>query len=201
MNPTWNHPVTLNLYNVDNSGANPALGTLIATQTITFAIPWRPAADPTCQTKTTGRASDGTCYNGLAFTITFDFTGTVGPDQIIYGVAFNTNTLEYQPIGQPGPYESLNFGLAQVAPTVGTNPFPDTAYWNTQTAGNYSDGGAGGVGVFRRDTGWIDPTLGPLSGAVSFNATAAVPEPGTLGLLLTGLLDVCLVARRRSGVC
>src|SRR2546423_605025 len=33
--PTWNHPLTLNLYNVDNSGPNPAPGTLIATRTQT----------------------------------------------------------------------------------------------------------------------------------------------------------------------
>src|SRR6266850_8516216 len=38
MSATWNHPITLNLYNVDNSGANPAPGSLIATQTHTFAI-------------------------------------------------------------------------------------------------------------------------------------------------------------------
>ncbi|HEY4572680.1 MAG TPA: hypothetical protein VIJ26_01910, partial [Thermoanaerobaculia bacterium] len=46
--PTWSHPLTLNLYTVDNSGPNPAPGTLIATRTQTFAIPWRPPADPTC---------------------------------------------------------------------------------------------------------------------------------------------------------
>src|SRR5258708_8179215 len=92
MSPTWSHPITLNLYNVDNSGANPAPGTLIATQTQTFAIPWRPEADPTCPGGTAWRASDGNCYNGFAFAIMFDFTGTTVPNQIIYGVAFNTNT-------------------------------------------------------------------------------------------------------------
>jgi hypothetical protein len=161
--PTWNHPISLNLYNVDNSGANPAPGTLIATQTQTFAIPWRPEADPSCPTPTAWRASNGNCYNGYAFAITFDFTGTTVPNQIIYGVAYNTNTWGYAPIGQPGPYESLNFGLATAAPTTGSNPFPDTAYWNTATASNYADGGAAGVGVFRRDTNWT-----PYGGAISF---------------------------------
>jgi hypothetical protein len=169
MSPTWNHPITLNLYNVDNSGANPAPGTLIATQTQTFAIPWRPEADPTCSGGTAWRASNGNCYNGYAFQITFDFTGTTVPNQIIYGVAYNTNTWGYAPIGQPGPYESLNFGLAQVQPTTGTNPFPDTAYWNTATAANYADGGVAGVGVFRRDTNWT-----PYRGAISF-AVPSVP--------------------------
>jgi hypothetical protein len=169
LSPTWNHPITLNLYNVDNSGATPAPGSLIATQTHTFAIPWRPEADPTCSNGTAWRAPDGNCYNGYAFTIAFDFTGTTVPNQIIYGVAYNTNTWGYAPIGAPGPYESLNFGLAQVQPTTGTNPFPDTAYWNTMTPTNYADGGAAGVGVFRRDTNWT-----PYSGAITFASGAPV---------------------------
>jgi len=158
LTPTWNHPITLNLYNVDNSGANPAPGALIATQTQTFAIPWRPEADPTCPGGTAWRASNGNCYNGYAFQITFDFTGTTVPNQIIYGVAYNTNTWGYAPIGQPGPYESLNFGLATVAPTTGTNPLPDTAYV-----------AFGAMPVFAQQTGWSSPLY---SGAISF----AVPN-------------------------
>lgn len=188
--PTWNHPLTLNLYNVDNSGANPAPGSLIATRTQTFAIPWRPPADPTCPGGTAWRSSDGNCYSGLAFTVTFDFTGTPVPSQIIYGVAFNTQTWGYSPIGTPGPYVSLNFGLADQSPSVGSNPFPDTAYWNTQTAANYSDSGAGGVGIFRRDTGWT-----PFTGAVSFE-TLAVTEVPTLSplALLSLIVALALIA-------
>src|SRR4051812_16082542 len=37
VDPTWNHPITLNLYNVDNSGVDPAVGALIATRAQTFA--------------------------------------------------------------------------------------------------------------------------------------------------------------------
>ena len=109
--PTWNHPLTLNLYNVDNSGGNPPQpGTLIATLTQTVAIPWRPEPDPTCSTTTDWRASDGNCYGGMAFLVTFDFTGTVVPNQIIYGVAFNTQTFGANPIGVGGPYDALNVG-------------------------------------------------------------------------------------------
>lgn len=182
--PTWNHPLTLNLYNVDNSGPNPAPGPLIATRTQTFAIPWRPPADPTCPGGTAWRASDGNCYNGLAFTVTFDFTATPAPNQIIYGVAFNTQTWGYTPIGTPGPYDSLNFGLADQPPSVGSNPFPDTAYWNTQTAANYADGGAGGVGIFRRDTNWT-----PFSGAANFEGldVTEVPTLSPLALVLLAL--------------
>jgi hypothetical protein len=184
--PTWNHPITLNVYAVDNSGPNPAPGALIATQTQTFAIPWRPPADPTCPGGTAWRASDGNCYSGLAFTVTFDFSAgnVVVPEQIIYGVAFNTQTWGYAPIGTPGPYVSLNFGLATSPPTIGSNPFPDTAYWNTQTAANYADGGAGGVGTFRRDTAWT-----PFSGAVTFESKSLteVPALSPLGLLMLGI--------------
>lgn len=194
--PTWDHPLTLNLYNVDNSGANPAPGTLIATRTQTFAIPWRPPADPTCPGGTAWRASDGNCYNGLAFTVVFDFTGIPMPNQIIYGVAYNTQTWGYDPIGTPGPYVSLNFGLADQPPSVGSNPFPDTAYWNTQTAANYADGGAGGVGTFRRDTNWT-----PFSGAASFE-TLEVTEVPTLSplalLVLVFALALIAVVRLRS---
>jgi hypothetical protein len=183
--PTWDHPLTLNLYNVDNSGPNPAPGTLIATRTQTFAIPWRPPADPTCTNPTDFRASDGNCYSGLAFSVTFDFTGTTVPDQIIYGVAFDTETWGKNPIGTPGPYVSLNFGLAQVPPATGSNPFPDTAYWNTATASNYADGGTAGVGIFRRDTNWT-----PYSGAVSFDAAGA--DIPTLSHLALSLLAIAL---------
>src|SRR5436305_12215689 len=63
--PTWNHPLTLNLYTVDNSGANPAPGALIATRTQTFAIPWRPPADPTGPVGTAWPASGAHVHRGL----------------------------------------------------------------------------------------------------------------------------------------
>lgn len=60
----YEHPITLNIYEVEQSGPAPALGALLYTTTQTFLIPWRPEPDPTC----TGgsrpwRASDGNCYN------------------------------------------------------------------------------------------------------------------------------------------
>ncbi|HSY47903.1 MAG TPA: DUF11 domain-containing protein [Thermoanaerobaculia bacterium] len=175
--PTWSYPLTLNLYNVDNSGGNPPQpGTLIATRTQTFAIPWRPPNDPTCPTKTNYRASDGNCYGGLAFLVTFDFTGTTVPNQVIFGLAFNTSTFGANPVGSPGPYDSLNAGVAQVSPTIGTNPFPGNAFLNSPDNSGYNDGGSGGTGTFRRDpstTPTPSTTWAPYSGAISFEVAVA----------------------------
>ena len=157
------HPITLNIYS-DAAHAlthTPDVGTF----TQTFIIPWRPVADPTCANPTQWKASDGSCYSGFGFTITFNMGGVVLPDTFIYGIAYNTNTWGYSPIGAVGPYESLNVGLAgngppnvpapiQGVPSVGTDINPDAVYWNTMTPGNYADGGTGGTGTFRIDTGW-----------------------------------------------
>jgi hypothetical protein len=163
----WDHPITLNIYNVDLTGVTPALGTRIGSVTQTFHIPWRPEADTTCPDTGYGpgfawrAASDNQCYNGYASTITFDLSsiGTLLPDKIIFGIAYNTMSYGAVPIGIDGPYDSLNVGTAHVAdagvpPSVGTDVEPDAVFWNTITAGLYADTGASGAGIFRRDTGW-----------------------------------------------
>lgn len=176
----FTHPITLNIYLVDHSGPNPALGAQIATITKSFLIPWRPEADPLCSGDR-WKASDNQCYSGFAFKITFDLRslGLTLPNELIFGVAYNTNTWGYHPIGLPGPYESLNVGCANangvgVPPSVGVDVEPDATFWNTSFAGFYSDGGAGGVGIFRRDTGWTD-----FAPAVQFTAyTVAANKDG-----------------------
>jgi hypothetical protein len=60
-------------------------------------------------------------------------------------------------------------------------------YWNTETAGWYSDNGAGGVGIFRQDTAWT------YTGAITF----ATPEPGSITLILVGSM-ILLAVRRRT---
>lgn len=148
------HPITLNIYS--DPGHAVAHTPDIGSFTQNFLIPWRPAADPTCPGGTAWRAGNGLCYNGFAFTIEFLLGGVVLPNTFIYGVAYNTNTWGYAPIGASGPYESLNVGLNSIPPqvTVGTDNDLDDVYWNTKTASRYADGGLAGVGVFRRDTAW-----------------------------------------------
>lgn len=181
----YNVPLTLNLYSV---GAGNSVGGVIATRTIDSLVPWRPEASAGC----TGGAwmdGNGDCFNGKAFTVAFDFGGVVVPDSVIYGLAFNTQTHGYSPTGVAGPVDSLNFGLTAAA-TVGSNPLPDIAYWNTSFAGFYSDNGAGGTGTFRQDTGW-----GGSIGAATFEA---VPEPGTVALIGLGLAGLALRRRKQS---
>ena len=174
------HPLTLNIYNVDKSGTVPALGSLIASVTQEFVMQWRPEGDPTCPDTGYGagfawRAVNGTCYNGFAFNIVFDLSeeGIVLPDEIIYGIASNTETWGYDPIGTSGPYNSLNFAVNNTsAPSTGIDVEPDAVFFNTETAAWYADGGASGVGIFRRDTGWTGYVP-----AVRFDVEEAVVTP------------------------
>ena len=165
----YSHPITLNIY---RDAASAAAHAPEKTVTQSFVIPWRPEADPTCPGGTAWRAADTLCYNGFAFTITFDLLSLNYdlPEQFIYGIAYNTNTWGYAPIGAPGPYESLNVGLNSTPPVaVGTDVNPDGVYINYQHAPFYTDSGAGGVGTFRLDTGWT-----PYTPAVQFT-TFALP--------------------------
>lgn len=167
----FTHPITLNIYTVNHSNPIPAPGVKIGTITQSFLIPWRPEANPLC-TGDRWMGNDSQCYSGYAFKITFDLRslGLTLPNDMIFGVAYNTNTWGYNPIGLPGPYESLNVGCANangvgVPSTVGYDADADATMWNTAIAGFYTDGGAGGVGIFRQDTGWTDSDP-----AVQFNA-------------------------------
>ena len=167
---SFSHPITLNIYNV---GAGNQPGSLIGSVTQTFTIPFRPSADlVNC---TGGRWFNGaTCFNGLATRITFNLGGLLVPNEVIYGIAYNTTHYGDALIGASAcsatpagcGYDSLNVAVDAGPPTVGVNPAPDDAYFDTDFAPNYCDGGAGGVGVFRLDAGcWTD-----FKSVVKFNA-------------------------------
>jgi hypothetical protein len=141
---TFTHPITLNIYAV---GAGNAPGALLGTVTQTFAIPYRPSADPVnCTGGNAGKwfeAASSTCFNGKAAAITFDLASLslTLPDEVIVSVAFNTTHYGYAPIGAAAcsstpagcPYDSLNVAIVDPATTltVGTNPAPDDAYQDT----------------------------------------------------------------------
>jgi hypothetical protein len=174
----YTHPITLALY---LTAADAVARTPFATVTQTFTIPWRPEADPTCPTATAWRYNATTCFSGFAFEITFDLRGQnlTLPEEFIFGVAFNTNTWGYAPLGVGGPYESLNVGTSNVGnvgvpPSVGTDVAPDEVYWNTVHASSYTDGGAGGTGTFRADTGWTG--YAPAAAFTTFAVPATTAE-------------------------
>jgi hypothetical protein len=161
---TYEEPITLNVYSV---GAGGGVGTKLVTFTQTFAIPYRPTADPSCPTGGWRdlRRRGGGCFHGKLFKINFAKLGNnhavvTLPEQVIISVAFNAFTSGYFPIGIAGPYDSLNVAMTQpqnegeaVAPSVGTDPAPANAYYNSDTGQFYCDKGAGGTGTFRLDAG------------------------------------------------
>jgi len=158
---TWNYPLTLNLYNVNNPGPNPTLGSLIFSTTVNATIPFN--TDPNAQ--------------AVIFTVDFPIPNVKVPDSLIYGLSFNTQSAGPNPTGVPGLYNFLNFDLS-AGVAVGTDLNPTAVFWNTLDKNNYTDLGAGGVGTFRQDTDW---TLNP---SIRFDATAAaVPEPSSMILM------------------
>jgi len=114
-NATFEHPITIRLFD--------ASGTPLATKTQNFKMPYRPSSDPACGTA--WKASNGTCYNGYAFTLDFDLSGleVTLPDTVIYEVAYNTQHYGAAPMGVTGPYDSLNVGAYKTtsAPSVGSD--------------------------------------------------------------------------------
>jgi hypothetical protein len=169
---TWSHPITLNVYS-SHLGAGGVPDQLLATTTQNVTIPWRPPADPACGTA--WKASDGNCYNGIAFNATFDLSSlhVTLPNDVIVGVAYNTADYGTTPYHVAGPYNSLNVGIptGQTA-SVGTDDSADAVFFGSSFAGFYADGGAGGVGTFRQDTGWAP------NGTVAFQITASAPLVG-----------------------
>jgi hypothetical protein len=192
---TFNEPVTLNIYNVGPANANgpSTLGSLIVSDTQTFAIPYRPSADPTnCSTAPDDGtqwydAALATCFNGYVTNIAFSFGHLVLPTNVIYGIAYNTSDYGSAPYGHLTPchtsgnncgYDSLNVALSNEppAPSVGSDPYQGTVYWNTSVAGFYCDAGAAGTGTFRID----EPTpytanAGQTSNCWSVNNNSSSP--------------------------
>ena len=165
----WNYPITLNLYSVNSDGSP---GSVIESVTQSFFIPWRPEPTLACGGPLY-RGADSVCHNGMAFDAIFDFSSLspplILPNQVIFGIAYNTQGAGQTPTGVDGPYNDLNVGLNAIN-TVGSNPIAPEAYLNGTIGASYADGGTGGVGVFRRDVGDKYPNI-----ATEFDVLAPPP--------------------------
>jgi hypothetical protein len=143
----WKHPITVNVFS-NHLNVNGEPDTLLATKTQDVTIPWRPTADPTCPTPTAYKVGE-TCYNGKAFTASFDLgnSNVTLPNDVIVGFAYNTADYGAAPLHTPGPYNSLNVGIPTDQPvTVGTDDNVDNVFTDTTYPG-YTAG-------FKQDTGW-----------------------------------------------
>ncbi|MDR3649433.1 MAG: hypothetical protein P4L20_10110 [Acidimicrobiales bacterium] len=190
---TFSEPITLNIYDapaLGNSAPEGTLitpGSLIATDTQTFNIPYRPSADPNYATDClpdvtmSSPISDfvGTwydsaidqatgspvgCLNGLLANVTFDFGHVSLPNNVVYGIAYNTTTWGYHPYGNAHAcdattscgYDGLNVALTTTStPSVGGDPDPGSLFHNAAGTYGYCDGGTSpgaGVGIFRLDS-------------------------------------------------
>jgi adhesin/invasin len=178
MNPaSWSHPITINLYSVDSTSGHPEPGVLIRSVQQTFMVPWRHEPDPTCANPTFWRApDDGQCHYGLTFPISFNFSGmTLTSNQLIFGIAYNTQSAGQPPLGVVGPYNDLNVGVNVGTPTVGTNLSFPMVYLNSSISGGYVD--MGPAGKFRLDVGSDDGSI-----AIEFN----VPGPPSASITVSG---------------
>ena len=196
---TFTHPVTVNLYNVDRTGTSPVVGALIRSVTMTVIAPYRPSVSASC---TGGKWADGAgqCFNGYAFNVDFDFAGVAVPNEIIYGIAYNTHTSGNTPLAVTGPYDSLNVGLtgdginaASAVPAVGTDMDSDVVFIDTATGGN----------TFIADTGWTGYTVAAKFTTVAPPVlTAENCKNGghlTLGFRNQGQCIASIVANDKSG--
>ena len=179
---TW--PITANIYALDTSTTPPSAGALLATDTETQTIPFRPSGDPSCP----GSVADGTengsawfnpqapgggrCQYSISAVLSFSnwayqgsFTGTL-PSQVIWTVAFNTSDFGPAPqrpqpcnsTDQGCPYDSLNVGVMTFPGSeyAGSSVDPHAAFLSSTWTGAYCDGGAGGTGFLRMDTSGTD---------------------------------------------
>jgi len=161
---TFNHPITLNLYEADDAGL---VGSLITSVTQTFTIPYRPSSNFTCSDTTQWKSTNGDCFNGYNHVIEFDLTGISVPDTVIFGVAYNTQSHGAVPTGNNGAYNSLNVGLNtdMSAPYIGTDVDTDIMYQDRASSPGFKEIG-----------GWSAYRVAVAFTAVALDTTKPVTE-------------------------
>jgi len=158
---TFPVPITLNVYAVTNPPTGtPGVGALIATQTNTYNIPYRPSKDDVhCTGQNVGMfvgKVDKLCDNGLSDVIWFKFNPEkiALPAEAVVTVAYNTSDAGYNPIGQNAPcftssggcgYDSLNVSADGDGGFVGSNVEPNGVFVNFGNPSFYCSGSGSGL--------------------------------------------------------
>jgi hypothetical protein len=158
---TFPVPISLNVYAVSGPPSGPpAVGALIATQTNTYDVPYRPSKnDAACTGEDAGMfvgKIDKLCDNGLSDVIWFNFNATTIalPAQAIVTVAYNTSDAGYNPIGQNTTcfyssggcgYDSLNVSADGDGGFVGNNLDPNGVFVNFGDPNFYCSGSGSGL--------------------------------------------------------
>jgi hypothetical protein len=149
---TFQVPITFTFYQPGTTGGS--VGAVLATQTKTFNVPYRPAGDATaCAAGTAsifpGYANDGSqwfnaatgsCYYGVVYPATFTFRDSKLPATVVYGVSYDATT---------GPASSLNVLMSTEsqsgAVTVGSDTDPGNLFVQAGSATNALGGPNGQI--------------------------------------------------------
>jgi hypothetical protein len=178
---TFTEPITLNIYHApgDDPQTQPDTegsglpGSKILSVTKTFTIPYRPSANnakcvgssPYAGAGAFFDATLGECFAGLANNITFNLASlhVSVPQNIVYGIAYNTSDYGYAPYGDSTvcytsatgcPYDALNIALSNDPNNLsrGSDPYVGGMWQNSPISSEYCDDGMAGVGTFRFDS-------------------------------------------------
>jgi hypothetical protein len=131
---TFRQAITFNVYD--------STGTVLASSTQTFSIPYRPSASPKCTGEDAGKwysPSLKTCFNGFYNEVTFNFSGVTLPNQVVYGIEYNTRDYGPTSTGVAGPSDSLNIALVNEPGdvTAGADTTPGTL-WEEHSGSSFA---------------------------------------------------------------
>ena len=130
---TFTVPLTFTVYN--------DVGAVVAAQTQTVAVAYRPSASTRCTDGRWYNSKDRSCYNGLPQTVTMTFSPVTLTDAVTWSVAYSTTHYGAAPIGETATcfggsggcgYDSLNVGAFtfQNSPYAGTDVDADAVFRN-----------------------------------------------------------------------
>ena len=168
----YHHLVEAGIYSVQRSGAGEILDfQYVGASECLVHIPWRPMVAP-----------DGGPYpyNGYAFEVTVPFVDPVAlPEEYVVLISYSTESAGAAPIGVPGPYNVLNYGLRRGAPEVGADLDSNSLVQVTAEGWNYS-ASWGGLGSIMTEV---------LSRAEESMVEVALDAPSNAGASVTAVYD------------